>query len=99
VYQPDPTNQQALSDLLSKTIAGVKSCFFDLVDGLSVDTTKLDQAHVFIEGQEVPRDDANGWMMLTAARLKLSGAACTTWQQPQSRTIDIRFPCGVVHTD
>jgi len=96
VYRPDPANPQALTDLLATTIAGVKSCTFDLANGLTVDLAQLDRASVLVQGVEVPHDASNGWNMTSATRLVLSGTACSTWRNPATRTIDFHFPCGVV---
>jgi hypothetical protein len=96
VYQPNPADAQALETLIATTIGGLKSCNFDLVNGLAVDPSKLDQANVRIENQTIPRNDSNGWRMVTPMRLELVGTACTLWRQPSSRSIDFQFPCGVV---
>ena len=96
VYKPDPSNPQALTDLLASTVSGVKSCTFALVDGLTVDLTQLGQVQVLIENQSVPQDASNGWSMIDASHLLLSGTACDLWHQPTSHSIDFRFPCGVV---
>jgi len=96
VYKPDPADQSALTDLLASTIAGVKTCTFDLANGLSVDLTMLDRAHVTIEGQEIAHDATSGWRMNNSTQLELVGSACTTWRLPTTRSIDFNFPCGVV---
>jgi hypothetical protein len=96
VYQPNPSDEQALEDQLTMALAGVKSCTFNLTGGLSVDLTKLDQARVLIEGQVVPQDPANGWHMTTSTRLDLTGSACALWRQPSTHTIDFQFPCGII---
>ena len=80
----------------------MKSCTFDLNDvsgkTIKVDTTKLNQAHVKIEGTEVPLSATNGWNVDAAAptQLVFSGTACTTWRNPNSKTIDLQFPCGTI---
>jgi hypothetical protein len=96
VYMPDPTNQQALTNLLATAVAGVKSCNFDLANGLRVDQSRIAEAKVLIQGQEIARDGGNGWSMASDTRLVLSGSACTLWRMPDVRTIDFQFPCGVV---
>jgi hypothetical protein len=98
VYQPNPGDEQALETLLATTIAGVKSCTFDLANGFSVDLTKLDQAQVLIDSVVVPLDPSNGWHMLTGTRLELAGNACALWRQPSTRMIDFRFPCDIILT-
>ena len=99
VFRPDPTDQQALSDLLQGTVAGIKSCVFDLAAGLHVNLARLAEAGVAIEGQSVARDDANGWRMNDATQLELVGEACDRWREPGSRSIDFDFPCGLVTDD
>lgn len=82
--------------LIATTVGGLKSCNFDLVNGLAVDLSKVDQASVSIENQTIPRNDTNGWRMVNTRRLELVGTACGLWRQPTSRSIDFNFPCGVV---
>ena len=83
-FKPDAADQNMLVTQLSTAIAGLKSCSFDLSDvggkTIKVDTTKLNQAHVMIEGVEVPLSTTNGWNVDTAAptQLVFSGSACTT---------------------
>jgi len=96
VYKPKPADEAALGALLAGTIAGVKSCTFDLANGLSVDLARAAEARVLIEGAVVPHDDANGWRMVSGTQLALAGTACMTWRQPSSRSIDFQFPCGTV---
>ena len=59
-FQPNAADQNMLVTQLSQALAGVKSCTFDLSDvggkTIRVDTTRLNQAHVSIEGMEVPRE-------------------------------------------
>jgi hypothetical protein len=96
VYQPNPADAQALETLIATTVGGLKSCAFDLANGLAVDLSKVDQASVRIESQTIPRNDTNGWRMVNPMRLELVGTACALWRQPTTRSIDFQFPCGVV---
>ena len=101
-FKPNAADQNMLVTQLSKALAGVKSCTFDLNDvsgkAIKVDTTKLDQAHVKIEGVEIPLSATNGWNVLASAptQLVFSGTACTTWRNPTSKKIDLQFPCGTI---
>jgi len=101
-YQPDASNSTLLVTQLSQALAGVKSCSFDLNDvngkAIKVDTTKLNLAHVKIQGTEVPLSTTNGWTVDAAAPtlLVFSGSACTTWRLPASTNIDLEFPCGSI---
>jgi hypothetical protein len=91
-----------LVNQLSSALTGVKSCTFDLdnVNGqtITVDTTKLNEAHVKIEGVEVPLSATNGWNVDASAptQLVLSGTACSSWRDPASKTIDLAFPCATI---
>jgi hypothetical protein len=99
-YQPDAANSSMLVTQLSQALAGVKSCTFDLNDvggkSIKVDTTKLGQARVIVEGTDVPQDATNGWSMATTTQLVLNGTACTNWRKPDKKNIDFRFPCGTI---
>jgi hypothetical protein len=99
-YTPDPTNRTALVNAISAVVAGVKSCTFDLTDvggkSIKVDTTKLGQARVIVEGTDVAQDATNGWSMATQTQLVLNGAACTSWRMPDKKNIEFRFPCGTI---
>jgi hypothetical protein len=99
-FKPNAADQNALVTQLSTALTGVKSCTFDLdnINGqtINVDTTKLNQAHVKIEGVEIPLSTTNGWNVDATApkQLVLSGTACTTWRDPASKKIDLAFPCA-----
>jgi hypothetical protein len=101
-FKPNAADQTMLSTQLSMALAGVKSCTFDLTDvggkSIKVDTTKLNQAKVKIEGTEIPLSATNGWNVDVAAptQLVFSGTACTTWRNPNSKKIDLEFPCGTI---
>src|SRR4029079_14903187 len=64
-FTPNAADQSMLVAQLSGALTPVKSCTFDLsnINGqtISVDTTKLSQAHVRIEGVEIPLSATNGW--------------------------------------
>ncbi len=98
VFKPDPTDQDALAEEFRKVLAGVKSCTFDLGGDIKVVQSLLSEAHVFIEGNEVPLDltMANGWYMPTPTQIELVGTACDTWRTPQANKIAWDFPCKIL---
>jgi hypothetical protein len=100
VYRPDVTNQDALVDLFSAALSGVKSCTFDLsnVNGQSikVDLNKLAEASVAIEGTDLPQDMTNGWSMSSQTQLVLNGTACDAWRMPDANDIAFNFPCNTI---
>jgi hypothetical protein len=100
-YMPNAADRTQLVTQLTTALAGVKSCSFDLNDvggkSIKVDAMKLDQAHVKIEGTEVPQNATNGWSLgATTSELVLNGTACTTWRMPNKKIIDFNFPCGII---
>lgn len=101
-FQPSASDSTMLVTQLSQALAGVKSCTFDLKDvggkAIKVDTSKLNQSHVLIEGTEVPLSATNGWNVDPSdpTTLIFSGTACTTWRLPNSQTLDLQFPCGSI---
>jgi hypothetical protein len=101
-FAPNAGDQTMLVTQLSQALAGVKSCTFDLndVDGkmIRVDTSRLAQAHVLINGTEIMLSTTNGWNVDAAApnQLVFSGSACDTWRKPSSTDINLQFPCGTI---
>jgi hypothetical protein len=102
VYAPGSTSETDLENEITAAISGVKSCSFDLSDvngkSIKVDTTKLAQANVKIEGVSIPLDSTNGWNVSASApsELVLSGTACTTWRMPNNNDISFAFPCSTI---
>jgi len=98
VYKPDPTDQTALATEFRKVLAGVKSCTFDIGGDIKVVQNLLDEAHVYIEGVEVPLDltKTNGWYMPTETQIELVGDACTSWRMPEKNKIAWDFPCKIL---
>src|SRR6478752_638302 len=98
VFKPDPTDQTALATEFRKVLAGVKSCTFDIGGDIKVVQNLLDEAHVYIEGVEVPLDmtGTNGWHMPTEQQIELVGDACTAWRMPEKNKITWDFPCKIL---
>lgn len=101
VFKPNPADQAALAEEFSAALAGVKSCTFDLsaqiADGtIAIDLKQVDKIGVWIEGNAIPLDPANGWHMPNETQLVLEGAACETWRLKKSKNIAFDFPCEIV---
>lgn len=96
VYHPDPNDQAALTEQIASAVSGVKSCIFDLSGEITVNLALLAEASVTVEGQVVPQSNDNGWRMNNSTQLELVGAACATWQRPESTQIDFNFPCDII---
>jgi hypothetical protein len=101
-YQPSASDQTMLVTQLSAALSGVKSCTFDLSDvggkAIKVDTSKLSQAQVLIEGSPIPLSATDGWNvdMSAPTTLVLSGSACATWRMPNNNDISFNFPCSSI---
>jgi hypothetical protein len=98
VYKPDPADPLALAEEFRKVLSGVKSCTFDLGGDIKVVQKLLSEAHVYIEGVEVPLDltMVSGWYMPTPTQIELVGAACDTWRTPENNKIVWDFPCNIL---
>jgi hypothetical protein len=98
VFSPDPTNKEALKEEFAKVLSGVKSCTFDIGGEIKIIQNLLSEAHVYIEGVEVPLDLAmtNGWYMPTDQQIELVGEACTNWRTPGNNKITWDFPCKII---
>jgi hypothetical protein len=98
VFTPDASNKDALRDEIAKVLSGVKSCTFDIGGNIKVVQSLLSDAHVYVQGQEVPLDTSmtNGWYMPTDTQIELVGSACDTWRMPQNTKIDWDFPCKIL---
>jgi hypothetical protein len=95
-YEPDPSDQDALTTQLRSVLAGVKSCTFDLGGQISVNLTLLSEASVAIEGTNIPLSTTDGWNMVNDTQLELLGSACDTWRNPETTKIDFNFPCDII---
>jgi hypothetical protein len=98
VFTPDATNKDALKEEIAKVLSGVKSCTFDIGGDIKVIQSLLSEAHVYIEGAEVPLDEtgANGWHMPTPSQIELVGPACDNWRMPANNKIAWDFPCKIL---
>ena len=99
-FKPSAADQNMLLTQLSKALAGVKSCTFDLgADNVKVDLSRPDlveSGRVVVNGTAVPFDPANGWSMASETIVTLAGAACDTWRDPTVATsISFDFPCDI----
>jgi hypothetical protein len=98
VFKPDPTNKEALKAEFAKVLSGVKSCTFDIGGDIKIIQNLLSEAHVYVEGVEVPLDltMTNGWYMPTEQQIELVGEACTNWRTPGNNVITWDFPCRII---
>jgi hypothetical protein len=95
-FEPDVNDQQALISALTATIAGVRSCVFDLQGKVKIDLAMADQGLVTIDDVPVPYGTPDGFRMNSASQLELLGAACTKVHQPQTLRVSIDFPCKAI---
>ncbi len=84
-------NNGELYEAFSDIVNGVRDCVFTL-DGEVVDGYE-DQGIVRIDGEDVPKDDPDGWRLNNPREVELLGAACALIQEGD-HTLFIDFPCG-----
>lgn len=89
-----PANDQAaLQSAFLEIINGVRSCKLTL-NG-SVDPEHAGEGHVFVDGNEVPYQDPNGWQLNSPTEIELLGAACDAIQTG-NHTVTGSFGCGII---
>jgi hypothetical protein len=95
-FEPDVNDRAALVTALANTIAGVRSCVFDLQGKLQIKLMLADQGVVEIDGQHVPYGGPDGYRMNSETQLELLGASCKRLKQPETKRVFIDFPCEAV---
>lgn len=84
-------DQDQLYDAFDTIINGVRDCVFAL-DGNVVPGYE-DQGTVKLDGQELTKDDPNGYKLNGSNEVQLLGTACETIQEGE-HDLTIEFPCG-----
>jgi hypothetical protein len=95
-FEPDVNNRAALVAALTNTIAGVRSCVFDLQGKVQIDLKLADQGIVELDGQRVLYGGSDGYRMNSETQLELLGAACTKLKEPETKHVSIDFPCEAI---
>jgi hypothetical protein len=96
LYMAASTSVADLTTAVSAALSSMKSCTFDL-STFSIDTTRLGEASVKIDGTTIAQSTTNGWSMPTGTELVLNGTACAAFQT--ATTIGFDFPCDIVKTN
>jgi hypothetical protein len=95
-FEPDVNDRTALVTALTNTVAGVRSCVFELQGKVQIDLKLADQGAVDVDGQHVPYGGADGYRMNSETQLELLGAACERLKLPETKRVSIDFPCEAV---
>jgi hypothetical protein len=95
-FEPDVNDRGALVTALANTIAGVRSCVFDLQGRLAIDLDMADQGVVQVDSLRVSYGPPDGYRMNSETQLELLGAACQKLKHPDTKTVSIDFPCEAV---
>lgn len=97
-FQANPAEQMTLATELRTAVTGARSCVFDLVGQLEIDSNQYDSGVVSINGQSIPFDPTNGYRMNSPTQLEFLGTACDMVRDPMTDrlAIDIWFPCEAV---
>jgi hypothetical protein len=95
-FEPDVNDRGALVSALSNTIAGVRSCVFDLQGKVKIDLALADQGAVAIDDVKVDYGSPDGYRMNSETQLELLGTSCQRLKQPDTKRVSIDFPCKAV---
>jgi hypothetical protein len=95
-FEPDINDRNALVMTLASTIAGVRSCVFDLQGRVKIDLMQADKGVVEIDGMKVPFGGNDGYRLNTETQIELLGAACQRLRLPETKKVFIDFPCEAV---
>lgn len=88
-----PTDQDALVAAFDEIINGVRSCVFEL-DG-AILPGQEDQGTVTVNGEEIPYDDPEGWVVNDSTEIELLGAACQAIQDGDV-DVQVEFTCEAI---
>ncbi|HKP63989.1 MAG TPA: vWA domain-containing protein [Polyangiales bacterium] len=95
-FEPNVNDRAALVKALSDTIAGVRSCVFDLQGKVKINLMLASQGIVEVDGQRVPYGGDDGYRMNSETQLELLGASCKRLKRPETKKVFIDFPCEAV---
>ncbi|MCB9597219.1 MAG: VWA domain-containing protein [Sandaracinaceae bacterium] len=84
-----------LRDALTAIIGGELSCVVTL-SGMIQEPDLACTGTVILNGLPIPCDDPDGWHMIDATHIELSGDSCDLLQSTPGATLEATFPCDVV---
>lgn len=91
VAEDDVSLRTALTTITNDQL----SCELTL-DGELVETRLACEGEVFLNGEPISCDSANGWRALSTNRIELLGSACATYRSVFASVVEARFPCTVL---
>ena len=96
-FQANGTDQAALGAALDAVIYGIRSCIFELDGAVEINPERVDNARITIDdGAPLVFGDPNGWRLLTATQIELTGTSCQQLKNPATGGIKFDFPCDVL---
>jgi len=93
----EPTTPEQLAADLELLIGGSVGC--DIALNGEVDPNAACQGTVTLNGQPVPCDDPNGWILLDARHIRLQGAACDQLMRDMTVSLSANFACTIFNPD
>jgi von Willebrand factor type A domain len=95
LYTPaTPDDLEADLELL---VGGAVGC--DVALNGQVDTDHTCEGVVTLNGNPVPCNDKDGWILPDARHIRLQGKACDTLKASKTAELDADFPCGIFMVD
>jgi hypothetical protein len=89
----EPTTREELREALVRLVNGTRTCSFDLRG--EVEAGSAHRGTVTVDGEPLPMSDDNGWRLVTASQIELTGPACDAFMEGEHE-LRARFPCDVV---
>jgi hypothetical protein len=88
-----PADSAEMAAALQSIIGNVRTCIFTL--SKTVNLPDAPNGTVILDGQKLDYGDANGWRMISATQLEVTGTACKQIQM-DAKSVKISFPCDAI---
>jgi len=92
-----PMSKNDLVDVLTQIIGGAVTCQVRLSGRVEAGSECL--GSVVVNGFELPCNDPNGWKLVDASTIELTGQACSDFRGNSEAMLRATFPCGVFRPD
>jgi hypothetical protein len=88
-----PANSAEMAAALQAIIGNVRTCIFTL--SKTVNLSNASNGTVILDGKKLDYGDPNGWRMIDATQLEVTGTACKQIQA-DAKSVKISFPCDAI---
>jgi hypothetical protein len=88
-----PSDSAEMAAALQSIIGNVRTCIFTL--SKTVNLPSASNGTVILDGKKLDYGDPNGWRMISATQLEVTGSACQQIQM-DAKAVKISFPCDAI---